>query len=54
VAEEQAAALGRTSQEDEEHRREDLQEVAEKEAEAVPEGHQTPDVSRRPSVIPAA
>ena len=36
VAEEQAAAIGRALHEDEAHRQADLQEVAEKEAEAVP------------------
>jgi hypothetical protein len=36
VAEEQAAAIARALNEDEAHRRADLQEVAEKEAEAVP------------------
>jgi hypothetical protein len=37
VAEEQAAALARALHEDEAHRQADLREVAEKEAEAVPE-----------------
>jgi len=37
VAEEQAAALARAVHEDEAHRQADLREVAEKEAEAVPE-----------------
>ena len=37
VAEEQAAALARALYEDEAHRQADLREVAEKEAEAVPE-----------------
>ncbi len=37
VAKEQAAALARALHEDEEHRQADLREVAEKEAEAVPE-----------------
>jgi hypothetical protein len=37
VAEEQAAALARALHEDETHRQADLREVAEKEAEAVPE-----------------
>jgi hypothetical protein len=37
VATEQAAALARALHEDEEHRQADLREVAEKEAEAVPE-----------------
>ena len=37
VAEEQAAALARALQEDETHRQADLREVAEKEAEAIPE-----------------
>ena len=36
VAEEQAAAIGKALQEDEEHRQADLEEVAEKEAEALP------------------
>ncbi len=36
VAEEQAAAIARALHEDEAHRQADLQEVAEKEAEAVP------------------
>ena len=36
IAEEQAAVLARALQEDEAHRRADLQEVAEEEAEAVP------------------
>ncbi len=36
VAEEQAAAIARALREDEAHRQADLQEVAEKEAEAVP------------------
>ena len=36
VAEEQAAAIGRAMQEDEAHRQADLEEVAEKEAEALP------------------
>ena len=36
VAEEQAAAIGRALQEDEAHRQADLEEVAEKEAEALP------------------
>ncbi len=36
VAEEQAAAIGRALQEDEQHRQADLEEVAEKEAEALP------------------
>ena len=36
VAEEQAAAIARALQEDEAHRRADLEEVAEEEAEAVP------------------
>ncbi len=36
VAEEQAAAIARALHEDEAHRRADLEEVAEKEAEAVP------------------
>ena len=36
VAEEQAAALAKALQEDQAHRQADLQEVAEKEAEAVP------------------
>ncbi len=36
VAEEQAAAIARALHEDQEHRRADLREVAEKEAEAVP------------------
>ena len=36
VAEEQAAAIGKALQEDEAHRQADLEEVAEKEAEAVP------------------
>ena len=38
VAEEQAAAIARALHEDQEHRQADLREVAEKEAEAVPEG----------------
>ena len=37
VAEEQAAAIGRALQEDEAHRQADLEEVAVKEAEAVPD-----------------
>lgn len=37
VAEEQAAVLARALHEDEAHRRADLRQVAEKEAEAVPE-----------------
>jgi hypothetical protein len=37
VAKEQAAAIARALQEDEAHRRADLHEVAEKEAEAVPD-----------------
>jgi len=37
VAEEQSAALARALHEDEEHRQADLREVAEKEAEAMPE-----------------
>ena len=37
VAEEQAAAIGKALQEDEAHRQADLKEVAEKEAEAVPD-----------------
>jgi hypothetical protein len=37
VAEEQSAALARALNEDEEHRQADLREVAEKEAEAMPE-----------------
>ena len=37
VAKEQAAALARALHEDEAHRQADLSEVAEKEAEAVPE-----------------
>jgi hypothetical protein len=37
VAEEQAAALARALHEDEAHRQADLKEVAQKEAEAVPE-----------------
>jgi hypothetical protein len=37
VAEEQAAALAKALHEDEAHRQADLREVAEKEAEAVPE-----------------
>jgi hypothetical protein len=37
VAEEQAAALAQALHEDEAHRQKDLREVAEKEAEAVPE-----------------
>ena len=37
VANEQAAALARAMHEDEAHRQTDLREVAEKEAEAVPE-----------------
>src|SRR5215467_6635364 len=37
VAEEQAAALARAVHEDEAHRQADLREVAEKEAEAVPD-----------------
>lgn len=37
VAEEQAAALARALHQDQEHRQADLREVAEKEAEAVPE-----------------
>jgi len=37
VAEEQAAALAKALREDEAHRQADLREVAEKEAEAVPE-----------------
>ncbi len=37
VAEEQAAALARASHEDEAHRQADLHEVAEREAEAVPD-----------------
>ena len=36
VAEEQAAAIGKALHEDEAHRQADLEEVAEKEAEAVP------------------
>ncbi len=36
VAEEQASAIGKALQKDEEHRQADLEEVAEKEAEAVP------------------
>jgi len=36
IAEEQAAVIARALQEDEAHRRADLQEVAEEEAEAVP------------------
>jgi len=36
VAEEQATAIGRALQEDEAHRQADLEEVAEKEAEALP------------------
>ncbi len=36
LAEEQAAAIGKALQEDEEHRQADLEEVAEKEAEALP------------------
>jgi len=36
VAEEQAAVIGKALQEDEAHRQADLEEVAEKEAEAVP------------------
>jgi hypothetical protein len=36
VAEEQAAAIGKALHEDEEHRQADLEEVAEKEAEALP------------------
>jgi len=36
VAEEQAAAIGKALQEDEEHGQADLEEVAEKEAEALP------------------
>jgi hypothetical protein len=38
VAEEQAAAIARALHEDQEHQQADLREVAEKEAEAVPEG----------------
>ena len=38
VAEEQAAAIARALHEDEAHRQADLEEVAEKEAEAVPWG----------------
>jgi hypothetical protein len=38
VAEEQAAAIARALHEDQEHRQAGLREVAEKEAEAVPEG----------------
>ena len=37
VAKEQAAAIARALQEDEAHRHADLEEVAEKEAEAMPE-----------------
>jgi len=36
VAEEQAAVIGKALQEDEAHRKADLEEVAEKEAEALP------------------
>ena len=36
MAEEQAAAIGKALQEDEEHGQADLEEVAEKEAEALP------------------
>ena len=38
MAEEQAAVIGKALQEDEAHRKADLEEVAEKEAEALPWG----------------
>jgi hypothetical protein len=51
VANEQAAALARAVHEDEAHRQADLREVAEKEAEAVPEW--PPDSLTPPAKIPA-